>query len=493
MTGKRLKRSTKTTNMRIALRKAGEFEDEYQRELVGFKKLDKYKLDLVPLAEEWISSAKWKHEGKRDSYRSQIMRAFELLKLKKLADLNDVSSLNKRLQALQVSKKNPEGFPAKTLEESVQYPLKLFAKWATANQRYLPSNPLASWAKHDTTGHVPDVARALEPDEVVRGFAAARCLDRLEEEENPLYPAYVTALITAPRSERLCQLDVQDFNLEKGDLAYGEPVGKKLPPAGALDPKTRDLLVAYLGERTSGPLFLSREGSRLDPKRLLMAWRRAMGLAFVDALWPAELPRELDDLIRVNTILVTGKPYKGEGGNPKRVSSETKKRIADEGRRLHEIADQVRAVWSERMDGVTVRSFRRSLETWARAKGVPEVLIDKHVGHKAPARDAALETAKELIVSSTGRDYYLDNRLALLDCRRVAVAIRELLDEAETALEAEAKAGRTALVAHRVAHGDSELNRAEKEEARSQVASGSSVNRGDRIRTYDLCVPNAAL
>lgn len=492
VTGKRIKKSCKTRSKRHALKKAAKFEKQYERELVGMAEFDGWRLELRPLAEEWTQSAKWKSKGKRKSYRFQILRALDLLRLKTLADLNNVASLNGRLLVLQRSEKNPEGIPAPTLEECVQYPLKLFAKWLAANQRYLPANPLATWAKHDIGEHVPEVSRALHPNEIARGFAAARCLDAGEGGQ-PLFPAFLALLITAPRSDRLCRLDAADLEAAKGNLAYGEPVGRKLPPSGALDLKTHKYLAAYRGERTTGPLFLSREGARLDPKRLLMAWRRAMSLAFTDELWPAAVPRAFDDLYRVSTVLVSGKPYRGPGGNPKRVHTETKQGVADEADRLQRIADELRSAWSARMAGVMVQSFRRTLETWARWKEIPEVLIDLHIGHRAPARDAALATARELIVSSTGRKHYFDGRLALLEPRRVAVAIREYLDEAEKALALEADKGRTSLVARIVARPALEARSAPETTApESKRTRALEINRGDRIRTYDLCVPNGS-
>lgn len=81
------------------------------------------------------------------------------------------------------------------------------------------------------------------------------------------------------------------------------------------------------------------------------------------------------------------------------------------------------------MDRVTVHSFRHTDQTWARASGVDQVLVNLQVGWKVASRGDELEGLR-MAASTTGLARYLDARSKLLDARRSAEAVRTLLDEA---------------------------------------------------------------
>jgi len=83
--------------------------------------------------------------------------------------------------------------------------------------------------------------------------------------------------------------------------------------------------------------------------------------------------------------------------------------------------------------------------TWALAAGVPEILIDRQLGHSSPSGEAALRAAW----SAVGRAHYTDMGFLTLDARRSGQAVRETLDRAEEALREVASCGGTALVAGR--------------------------------------------
>jgi hypothetical protein len=79
------------------------------------------------------------------------------------------------------------------------------------------------------------------------------------------------------------------------------------------------------------------------------------------------------------------------------------------------------------MRGVDVHALRKTHRSWAQARGVPPVLIDKQLGHADPGE---FEVMRALAGSETGRKHYLDLGSELFDAGKSAQAVRELLEEA---------------------------------------------------------------
>jgi hypothetical protein len=109
--------------------------------------------------------------------------------------------------------------------------------------------------------------------------------------------------------------------------------------------------------------------------------------------------------------------------------------------RVRRIAEAVRPAWRERMRGVDQHCLRMTHRTWALAAGVPEILIDRQLGHSSPSGEAALRAAW----SAVGRAHYTDMAFLTLDARRSAEAVRGALDRAEEALREVAARGARAL------------------------------------------------
>ena len=93
------------------------------------------------------------------------------------------------------------------------------------------------------------------------------------------------------------------------------------------------------------------------------------------------------------------------------------------------------------MRGVDQHCLRMTHRTWALAAGVPEILIDRQLGHSSPAGDAALRAAW----SAVGRKHYTDMGFLTVDARRSAEAIRGVLDRAEAELQGAIEREETAL------------------------------------------------
>ncbi|MCO5171181.1 MAG: hypothetical protein M9894_33165, partial [Planctomycetes bacterium] len=114
-------------------------------------------------------------------------------------------------------------------------------------------------------------------------------------------------------------------------------------------------------------------------------------------------------------------------GNPKRVRAETRAARARLEERVYGVAAQLRAEWERRMEGVDLHGLRKTHRSWAQAKGVPPVVIDKQLGHADPGE---FEVVRALAGSDTGRKHYLDLSCDLFDAGLSATAVRDMLDEA---------------------------------------------------------------
>lgn len=131
--GKRIVRSTKTTDFDEAIQHAAAFELDYQRRRAGLHVFDAWKQPISPLAERWIAALKCS-DKQRETLRTQIMRAIKMLKLSTPADLQD-PRIEEKLLACE-----SEEFPRIRLLKGLQEPLKQFAKWlARAPHRYIVS------------------------------------------------------------------------------------------------------------------------------------------------------------------------------------------------------------------------------------------------------------------------------------------------------------------------------------------------------------------
>ena len=77
--------------------------------------------------------------------------------------------------------------------------------------------------------------------------------------------------------------------------------------------------------------------------------------------------------------------------------------------------------------------------------GVPEILVDRQLGHSSPAGESALQAAW----STVGRSRYTDMGFLTADARRSAEAVRGVLDRAEVELGELASDSRTPLTPDR--------------------------------------------
>ena len=83
------------------------------------------------------------------------------------------------------------------------------------------------------------------------------------------------------------------------------------------------------------------------------------------------------------------------------------------------------------------------------ARGVDQVLINKQCGWRASSRPEEAARARLAVASRTGLSIYIDVTSDLLDARRSAEAVGEILDDAVERLEEHMSQP----VAHEMAHG----------------------------------------
>ncbi len=416
LTGRRVSKPTGTDVKDLALRVAAKFDDEWERQQAGLQSYDWARRSLLELAEEWLGEVKAKVQERTGKQKDQLIRrAIEDLKLRVVAELDDLAALDRRLKRLMK--------PARTLYRCYQLPLKQLSTWMAENNRYAERDLLANWKRieHDKGSE----RRAMLPDEVARAFGAADRLDALHGRKARLRPLLVALLVTAPRVSALVECDVDALKVDRID--YGDDVGNKRRGYGALDPKTAQELRDYVGSRKEGPLFLAADGGRYAKERLLDVWRQAFGLGLLDALLPDETVKTR---YLVNTALLAGRVKVSRGGS--RLRDETRRRRAELEARILKLVGGVREKWVEALRGVDVHAFRKTHQTWAEAQGVPAVLIDKQLGHSVGSKGLDVFKAVRALSSGsrTGRKHYLDLGSKLLDPTPSAEAVRSLLDAA---------------------------------------------------------------
>lgn len=439
ITGRPRKRSTGERVLVHALARAAEFEQEHDQRRRGIVVVDGWGRELAPLVEDWLAHQRENGEALEPTLkgkRGDALRALERLRLRRCADLTDVAGLHERLMAL--------GEPRRTLRREYQDVLRQFAAWLAGNNRVLDRDPLAAWEPIQYERGETRDSRAMEPEEVARALLALDRLALVHGRKDSQRLLFVALLVVGSRVEALLEREVPDLRPDEGRLYLGESVGKKRRGPGLVDPTTLEELRAYVGKRTSGPLFLSPDGARPTRERTFDTWREAFGLAVTEDLWPADEPRHdpPELVLLVAQALATGRARVSKGGNPKRVKRETLEARRALERRVLALADRLRDAWTHRMAGVTLQSFRVTHRTWALAAGVPEVVIDKTLGHAAGATEP-FDVLRSIAGSPTGRRYYTDLRSKLIDASRSAVAVRELLDEALAAVVSEWSVGQT--------------------------------------------------
>lgn len=438
-TGKRVTRATGQHRRDLARREALRFEDELAAEAAGVRTFEAFQGELAPLVEEWCESLRHAdlppQETTLKQKKRETLRALEALGLRVAADLTHLARIDDRLRGL--------GIPRLTMRRCYQDQLKAFSRWLAANQRYLPDDPLRSWAPI----RVPrdehrDPRRAFMPADVARALAALDVLDGRLGRVGSSRLVFTALLVTAPRAEALVSRDVVHLDPRGARINLGLDVGNKLRGAGALDPTTAAELVKATDGRAAGdPLFLSPEGTRWPKERLLDVWRQGFSLGVVVDLWPPDEPQDLDVALLVSRSLLKGRLAVSKGGNPSLRPTTEKARARARARvdlelRVARLVERVRPDWTSRMNGVDVHSFRTNLQTWCEAQGVPRPAIDRQLGHGSGSQ-GSMDVLRAIAGSRTGRKHYLDLNSELFDPAKAAGAVRELLEDAEATLRAE--------------------------------------------------------
>lgn len=434
-TGKRKPRNTHQRRVDLAMRVAARFEDERREELAGIKTHEEWRLELSPLVRKWIGSQRGNALDRTlDDKQASVERAMAALRITVAADLVDLATLDDRLRSLE-----RPGTSRTTLRRTYQRPLKEFSAWLAGNGRFLDRDPLLNWVLLPLPRRErAQPRRCFLPQEVARAHLALDVIDRVRKAVAAQRPLFVAMLVTAPRATAMAERNVEHFDRATQRIEFGEGVGNKRRGDGSLDAATAGELAAFLAGRKSGPLFPSRGGARHDANRLLDVWREAFGLGLVDELWPHGEPWEERVALLVLRALLRGRVAVSVGGNPKRVRQETRRAEELLARRVGAIAARLRADWTERMEGVDDHAHRKTHRTWAELLGgVPAPVIDRQLGHAGD--DNSMSDLRALAGSVTGRRHYLDRATPLLDPRRSAKAVRDVLDQAHEDLAADGR------------------------------------------------------
>lgn len=383
-TGKRVVRSTRSNHLTIAIRRAAEFEDAYQRTVAGLDAHDGWKLELLPLVGEWLDTVR-AGEPTREKYRAQVTRAAERLGILRLADLDDVGRLEGALARLHLR-------PV-TAVRTVQKPLKQLSRWL-ADKRVIDRDPLAGWRLLEVPREDKRPRRAFRPDEVARALEACRWLDR--GRPHPQRPLFLALLVSAARVGAVIECHV---DRERGRLDLGADVRNKRRGEAALDAVT----LAELPDRFRAPL-----GGVPRVENVLDDWREAFGVGLA-----LELGLGLEEAWRVAHYLATDSA--AVPGNLPPDLREARER------EVRVLADPLREEWHRRMVGVDVHALRVTHRTWGDLAGVHPLVLDKQLGHSS-------RVDVSVLASPVGRKHYIDP--SLVEARRAAEAVRKILDEA---------------------------------------------------------------
>ena len=235
-TGRRLNKSTRQRSLKLALRVAAGFEDELRQDQAGVKVYANWRIELLPLVEEWIQAQQGRVTAKTlTQKRNETLRALGDLRLRVAADLSDVSLLDRRLRAL-----GRRGLSQSTLRRSYQQPLKQFSRWLAGNNRYLERDPLLNWEAIKQDQGDPKRRSAYLPLDLAKGLLALDLFDQRERRSHPTRPVFLALLVTAPRVGAFISRSVADFEPEEKRIHYGKGSRNKRRGAGLLDDLTQD-------------------------------------------------------------------------------------------------------------------------------------------------------------------------------------------------------------------------------------------------------------
>ncbi|MHC5057740.1 MAG: hypothetical protein ACYTKD_23970, partial [Planctomycetota bacterium] len=226
LTGRRFRRSTGSKIRRVALARAQQFEEAHQREVAGLSKFEGYRRPLDAFLDPFLESLSCGPK-RQVQLESQLRRAFRLLGLELLADLEDFTKIEAKV--LRLNGKN--GFTPTTIAVCFQAPLKQFSRYL-AGRREILADHLAAWPALKRSPPKRK-RRAILPDEMARILAASDYLDAMWPRRSPMRPVWTALLVAAPRVSALAALDVGDLDREHGRLLIKGNDTKKAG-AGAL-------------------------------------------------------------------------------------------------------------------------------------------------------------------------------------------------------------------------------------------------------------------
>lgn len=413
-TGERKTRSTQTSDMRVALRIASGFEADFDAGRSTEAKEKRWRAELLPLVADWVRSVNGSERWKRD-VEGCVERALADLRLRVAGDLEDLGAIEARLSKLA----DERGLL--TARRRVQEPLRRFSAWLAGNNRHLDRDPLANWEPLATRGAPRRARRSFTPEELAEALDTAGELDVIFCRTHPTAVIYLALLVTGARVGALLAVDVPALDVATSRIHLGPDVGNKRRGFAALDAKTLKALRAYAKDR-SGPLFLSPDGARAQPIPITKAWKRTVATALVRLLEPGIEPR---DALDVADVLMGGEARRAGG---RRLTKDTLADIEERQASAREIAARIREPWASRMAGLDLHALRTTHRTWAEAEQVHPTLIDKQLGHSTASGAGAIEAARALVSSPTGRKHYLDRASPLFEARLSAEAVRRLLD-----------------------------------------------------------------
>lgn len=205
-----------------------------------------------------------------------------------------------------VVRKTAAGEPRKpSSANAVRSSLKGFFSWM--NRAGMVASDPSRLIRRALTGSAPP--RALRPAEEERLLEALRAADGAEAERDRVLIELMLA--TGVRLSSALALAVEDVDLERGTLLLREVKGGRQERV-ILGAQARQLLREFLADRTSGPVFRAKAGTRITARhaqRRFRHWREQAGIQ--EAVTPhslrhafaMQLYRQTGDVLLVKSAL----------------------------------------------------------------------------------------------------------------------------------------------------------------------------------------------
>ena len=404
------KRTWKTfwfRDLRDAEKARDKFLEGLERRKIGMADNSGWTMPFTEAMEKFLEEAPIASERRRVELRHDLER--NDLGLHTLADFGNKGKLTAKCVALARQRERGDEY----VRKHIQQPLKQVAAWA-ASIDLLPHNPLDAWKLLPRTS-AASRRRAFQPEEVAAVLAAAGEWDAFLGRSLPTSLIFRALLISGNRPGAVLGAKVGHLDREACRIILPPGTRTKKNGMAFLPADFVVELEHHLARRgrpgADAPLFVSPEGSAVDPAKLSRDFSRALTLAGVRKCWPApEGAEEEADPLAVASLIYIGRQHGFDGAPPRDPA-----KLAERARIMQvneDMAAKIKADVARFCENRDMYALRKTHISWAR-RLVNADSVKLQVGH-AP--------------QDVEERHYLD----LVDARESAQAVWDVLTGVRT-------------------------------------------------------------